>query len=245
MVADFVETGLAAWWAPALAFTAGVVSFASPCVFPLVPGYLSFVSGGQIEQERRPVVPILLFIAGFAAVFTALGAFTQALRPLLTDPVAVRIAGGFIVLFGLAMLLYAFRIGWAGLYAERRPLLSKVRPGPAGAFPLGMAFAAGWTPCIGPVLGGILTIAAAQGGSVRAAFLLFMYSMGLGLPFLLVGLGVRRLTTGLAFVRRNYHWVAGVSGAVMVTVGVMVMTGLWVRLLAPLLRVINRFSPPI
>jgi cytochrome c-type biogenesis protein len=245
MIADFVQTGLSSWWAPALAFAAGVVSFASPCVFPLVPGYLSFVSGGQADEEDRSVLPILLFIAGFAAVFSALGAFTQVLRPVLTDPIAVRIAGGVILAFGVIMLLYAFRLGWPGLYAERRPFLTRVRPGPAGAFPLGMAFAAGWTPCIGPVLGGLLTLAAAQGGSVRAAALLFIYSLGLGLPFLLIGLGVRRLLGALSFVKRNYHWIAGASGAVMVVIGVLVMTGLWIRLLAPLLRVINRFQPPV
>lgn len=246
MIADFVQTGLSSWWAPALAFAAGVVSFASPCVFPLVPGYLSFVSGGQPEEERRPLLPILLFIAGFALVFSALGAFTQVLRPFLTDPVVVRITGGIIVLFGVVMLLYAFRLGWPGLYTERRPFLTKVRPGPVGALPLGMAFAAGWTPCIGPVLGGVLTLAAAQeGGSARAALLLFVYSLGLGLPFLLIGLGVRRLMGVLSVVKRNYHWIAGVSGAVMVAIGVLVMTGLWVRVLAPLLRVINRFQPPL
>ncbi|MBI4261228.1 MAG: sulfite exporter TauE/SafE family protein [Actinobacteria bacterium] len=245
MIAGIVDTGLASWWAPALAFAAGVVSFASPCVFPLVPGYLSFVSGGQTSEESRPIFPMLLFIAGFAAVFTSLGAFTQVLRPLLSDPLAVRIAGAIVIVFGVAMLLYAFRLGWPGLYAERRPLLSRIRPGPAGAFPLGMAFAAGWTPCIGPVLGGILTLAAAQGGSVRGALLLFVYSLGLGVPFLLVGLGVRRLMSTLSFVKRNYHWFAGVSGAVMVALGVLIVSGLWTRLLAPLLRVINRFSPPI
>jgi cytochrome c-type biogenesis protein len=239
---------LSAWWAPGLAFVAGVVSFASPCVFPLVPGYLSFVSGGVEEGAERParqIAPILLFIAGFAAVFTALGAAIRTLRPILVSEWAVRIAGGIIVVFGLAMLAYALRLGWTGLYAERRPFLSRVRPGPAGAFPLGVAFAAGWTPCIGPVLGGILALAYGQGSSLRAGVLMLFYSLGLGLPFLLVGLGVRRLMGSLAFVKRNYHWFAGVSGAVMVAVGVLVMTGLWVRLLAPLLRVVNRFTPPV
>jgi cytochrome c-type biogenesis protein len=238
-----VTSGLSQWWAPGLAFAAGVVSFASPCVFPLVPGYLSFVSGGRAE-DRKPVVPILLFILGFAAVFTALGASASVLRFVKSD-LGLRIAGGVVLLFGLAMLLYAFRLGRPGLYAERRPFLERVKPGPAGALPLGMAFAAGWTPCIGPVLGGILAIAGTQGSAARGALLLFVYSMGLGLPFLLIGLGLRRLMAALDFVKRNYHWFAGVSGAVMVAIGVLLLSGLWQTVLTPILNRLSRITPPI
>jgi len=244
VLADFVQEGLASWWAPALAFAAGVVSFASPCVFPLVPGYLSFVAGGEDREERRPLVPILLFIAGFAVVFTTVGASVSALR-LIKNETGQRIAGAVIIVFGLFMLLYAFRVGWSALYAERRPLLSRIKPGRATALPLGMAFAAGWTPCIGPVLGGILAIAGGQGGAFRGGLLLFVYSMGLGVPFLLVGLGVRKLLGALNWVKRNYHWIAGVAGVVMVTIGVLVMTNTWTRLLGPVLRAIRSFSPPI
>ena len=244
-VQDLVREGLVSWWAPALAFTAGVVSFASPCVFPLVPGYLSFVTGGEAEDVRRPVVPIVLFIGGFATVFTALGAFTASVTRVLRSPVGIRVSGLVIVAFGVLMLLYALRLGSPALFAERRPLLGRVRPGPAWAFPLGVAFGAGWTPCIGPVLAGVLAIAAAQGGSARGALLLFAYSAGLGLPFLLVGLGVRRLMGALGFVKRNYHWFAGASGAVMVAIGVLVATNLWTRLLGPVLRAVSRFNPPI
>jgi cytochrome c-type biogenesis protein len=159
--------------------------------------------------------------------------------------VAVRVEGGIIIAFGVLMLAYALRLGWPGLYAERRPLLEKVRPGPGWAFPLGVAFGAGWTPCIGPVLAGVLAIAAAQGGSARGAFLLLVYSAGLGLPFLLVGLGIRRLMGALDFVKRNYHWFAGVSGVAMIGIGVLVVTNLWVRLLGPVLRAIGRFNPPL
>lgn len=91
----------------------------------------------------------------------------------------------------------------------------------------------------------MLTIAATQGGSLRGALLLFTYSLGLGLPFLLVGLGIRRLIGALAFVKRNYHWIAGVSGAVMLTIGLLIVTNLWVRVLGPVLRAIGRFTPPI
>ncbi len=248
VIADLVDRGLVSWWAPGLAFAAGVVSFASPCVFPLVPGYLSFVAGGEPglgERTKRPIVPILLFIGGFAAVFTALGAFTGAVTRILRSPLGIRLSGLVIVAFGVLMLLEAFQVGSPVLYMERRPLLSRVKPGPAWAFPLGVAFGAGWTPCIGPVLAGVLAIAAAEGGSARGAFLLFMYSAGLGLPFLLVGVGIRRLMGALSFVKRNYHWFAGISGVIMVTIGLLVATNTWARLLAPVLRTISNFNPPI
>jgi cytochrome c-type biogenesis protein len=245
VLADFVQEGLGSWWAPALAFAAGIVSFASPCVFPLVPGYLSFVAGGEARQERRPLVPILLFIAGFGVVFAALGAIGGSVTSALKSPLGTRISGAVIIAFGLLMVLYALRLGSPTLFAERRPLLSRVRPGPAWAFPLGIAFGAGWTPCIGPVLAGVLTIAAAQGGSARGAMLLLVYSAGLGVPFLLVGLGIRRLMGALAFVKRNYHWIAGLSGTVMIAIGVLVVTNLWTQLLGPVLREISRFTPAL
>src|SRR3954468_2053558 len=170
MLADYVRTGLSSWWAPGLAFVAGIVSFASPCVFPLVPGYLSFISGAE-GQDDRPLVPILLFIGGFSLVFTAVGAFTSALvSSWILSPGGQRVAGAVIVAFGLFMILYALRRGGPALYAERRPFLERIKPGRAGALPLGMAFAAGWTPCIGPVLGAIIGLAAV-GSAGWGAFL--------------------------------------------------------------------------
>ncbi|MGH2724077.1 MAG: cytochrome c biogenesis CcdA family protein [Actinomycetota bacterium] len=242
---EFAEA-IQAWWGPALAFAAGVVSFASPCVLPLVPGYLSFVTGTQGER-RRSVLPTLLFILGFATVFTALGAVSRVFVPLLTGPVGRLVGGLVVVAVGVLMLLYALRLGSPVLFTERRPLLSRVRPGPAGALPLGMAFAVGWTPCIGPVLAGILGLALAQGGGLWGATLLFSYSMGLGVPFLLVGMGVGRLTGALGFVKRNYHWFAGTSGALLVTIGVLLATNLWLPLLSRLglLQLVQDFSPPI
>jgi cytochrome c-type biogenesis protein len=243
---DF-QSALQAWWAPALAFAAGVVSFASPCVLPLVPGYVSFVSGSQGEQDRRPILPMLLFVLGFALVFTLLGAFSRVFVPAVSSPTGRVISGLLVVGIGVLMLLYALRLGSPALFAERRPLLSRVRPGPASALPLGMAFAVGWTPCIGPVLAGILGLALAQGGGAWGAVLLFFYSLGLGLPFLLVGVGIRRLLGALAFVKRNYHWFAGASGTLLVVIGVLLASNQWVPLLSRLgvLRWVQNVTPPI
>ena len=253
MIADIVD-GVRAWWAPALAFAAGVVSFASPCVLPLVPGYLSFVAGDQADASgegataalsRRRVVPILLFIAGFTVVFTVLFGFTaSAVGRAIHSSIGQRVAGGFVLVFGAFMVLYALRLRVAWLYREERPLLGRVKPGPAAAMPLGMAFAVGWTPCIGPVLGAIVTLAANE-GSLRAVLLLLCYSLGLGLPFALVGLGVGRLMTAFRFFSRNYRWFSGVSGALLVVIGTLLVTGVWTRLTAPLFEAINRFVPAI
>jgi cytochrome c-type biogenesis protein len=243
---EFAEA-LQTWWAPALAFAAGVVSCASPCVLPLLPGYLSFISGSQGEAETRAVLPSILFVLGFAIVFTSLGAFSRVLVPVIRSPVGQAIAGSLVALVGVLMVLYALRVGSPRLFVERRPFLSRVRPGPVGALPLGMAFAVGWTPCIGPVLAGILGLALAQGGGAWGAVLLFAYSLGLGLPFILIGLGVRRLTGALRYVRRNYHWFAGVGGVMLITIGILVATNLWTVLLSRLgvLRLVQGFEPPL
>jgi cytochrome c-type biogenesis protein len=240
------QSDLTEWWAPALAFVAGIVSFASPCVFPLVPGYVSFVTGGRAAQDDgRPLAPILLFIAGFGLVFTLLGAFSSLLVPKIGGVTGQRIAGVVVVLVGALMIVYALGRGSVRLYAEHRPFLQKVRPGPAWAAPLGMAFALGWTPCIGPVLGAILAIASTQGGAFRGGGLLFLYSLGLGLPFVLIGLGVQRLVRVLDVIKRNYHWIAGVSGAIMVAIGVLLVSGLWQSWVTPWLNRLSSVTPPL
>jgi cytochrome c-type biogenesis protein len=246
MIADLARRGLLTWWAPALAFAAGLVSFASPCVLPLVPGYIAFASGASQPRAARgrAAVPILLFILGFTLVFTiAFGFAASSVSRWLRLPIGQRLAGAVVLVFGLVMILYALRAGAPWLYREERPLLSRVRPGLAGALPLGMAFAIGWTPCIGPVLGGILALAAAQGTTARSVLLLFFYSLGLGVPILLLGLGVRRASGASRFVARHYRWFSGIGGAVMAAIGTLLITGPWLR--SPLLRLVNRFTPPI
>ena len=189
----------------------------------------------EFPDDRFDTV-VFTFVFGFAA--SSIGRWLRL-------PTGQRVAGGVVLAFGLFMVLYAFRARAPWLYREDRPLLSRVRPGPAGAFPLGMAFAIGWTPCIGPVLGAILTLAAAQGTTGRTLVLLFFYSLGLGLPIFLLGMGMSWAMGASRFISRNYRWIAGTGGVLMATIGVLLITGVWVRLLAPLLRLVNRFTPPI
>jgi cytochrome c-type biogenesis protein len=249
MIAD-VAQGVGKWWGPVIALAAGAVSFVSPCVLPLVPGYLAFVTGGEAapgEGDRRAqIAPILLFILGFSVVFTVVFGFAAStLSGWLRGSVGEKVAGGVVLAFGIFLILYALRLGFPWFYREGRPLLGKVKPGPAGAFPLGMAFAVGWTPCIGPVLGAILVLAESQGTTARAILLLAFYSLGLGIPFFLVGIGIRRLMGMFRFLTRNYHWIAGISGAAMAAIGILLITGTWTNLLDPVLRLVVRFTPVI
>jgi cytochrome c-type biogenesis protein len=250
MIADVTES-LSRWWAPAVAFTAGIVSFASPCVFPLVPGYLSFVTGESVANLEadppggtttlaRKLMPILLFIGGFTLVFTLYGAFSTTFVQIFKGRAGQVVAGIVVVAVGLLMIGYALGRGSLSLYAERRPFLRKVRPGVSGSFPLGMAFAAGWTPCIGPVLATILAMAAASGGAARGAFLLAIYSLGLGVPFLLLGVGVQWLTGTLGWIKRHYRGLSIVSGGILIVLGVMLMTETFTRYLNTPLQ---RFQP--
>jgi cytochrome c-type biogenesis protein len=233
------QDALSQWYAPAVALLAGIVSFASPCVLPLVPGYLSFVTGESIvdaeRDRRRRLLPMWLFVAGFSVVFTLYGAFASTFVQVFKGVWGLRIAGAVVIALGLVMLAYAFERGPMWLFAERRPLLGSVRPGVAGAFPLGMAFAAGWTPCLGTILGGILAIAATQ-SAARGAFLLFVYSVGIGIPFVLLGAGVQWLTGTLGWIKRHYRAITAVSGVLLIAVGVLIATGSFTRIVAPLLR---------
>jgi len=238
MIADANET-VTHLWAPLVALLAGFVSFASPCVLPLVPGYLSFVTGESVTDEGRGrwhrLAPILLFVAGFTVMFTLYGAFASTFVHLVKDRRGQIVAGVVIVVLGVLLIGYALGRGSLRFYAERRPFLERVHPGTAGALPLGMAFAAGWTPCVGPVLGAIIGLAAV-GSSTWGAFLLLCYSLGLGIPFIALGLGVEWLTGSARWIQRHYRTIAVVSGSILVVVGVLVATGEFTRQLAPLIK---------
>jgi cytochrome c-type biogenesis protein len=235
----------------AVALVAGVVSFTSPCCLPLMPGYVAYVSGvaaeggGSVLVRRRVLGAALLFVLGFATVFTLLGAGASVAGAVLLRNrlVIEKVAGAFVIAMGL-VTMGLLRIPF--LYREARLDLRRIRTGPLGAVPLGMAFAIGWTPCIGPVLAGILTAAATTRTAWTGAGLLFVYSLGLGIPFLLLAWGQSRATRAFGWFRRHGRAIERVGGAVLVLMGVLMIAGQWTRLFIPLIRWFARSGwPPI
>lgn len=231
-----------------LALVAGTVSITSPCCLPLMPGYLSYIGGVSAAEQnnrRRVVGAAALFVLGFAFVFTALGATASAFGGVLLSrlPTLIKVSGVFVIVMGLAML-GLLRIPF--LYKELRFDMTKIRRGPAGAVPLGMAFAFGWTPCVGPVLGGILTAAAATQTVWKGSVLLFIYSLGMGIPFLLLALGYSKAGRSMNFLRRHSVGIERSGGVLLVSMGVLLITGYWQQLFTPLIRWFSRHGwPPI
>jgi cytochrome c-type biogenesis protein len=220
------------------AFGAGVLSFISPCVLPLVPGYLSFISGVSLDQMRTapagsaPVPGIaggqvflasLAFVCGFSVVFIALGATASTLGAALLERLSLlgKIAGILLILFGLHTM-GLLKIRW--LYAEKRFQSSSKPAGLFGAFVVGLAFAFGWTPCIGPILATILALAADEGTLQRGILLLAVYSLGLGIPFLATSLAVNKFFAAFARIRPHYKLIETTAGLLMVIVGVLIFT---------------------
>jgi len=259
-----------------VAFIVGMVSFFSPCILPVLPGYLSYVSGVSGEElesgERRSrvVLGTTLFVLGFAAVFTLLGyATASAVDSLgfLLDHFSVvnRVAGVFVILMGLAFLSTlsvrtftrwreeggfrarpaAVGLAFARVVGMERRLDARPNAGIAGAFPLGAAFAVGWTPCVGPGLSTIFVIAQTQGSGFRGALLLFSFSLGLGIWFILGGLAFRRATRAIAWLRRHMRALVLVGGTFLLTIGIMLVTDYWNTVLSPVRRWLVRFTPPI
>jgi cytochrome c-type biogenesis protein len=221
----------------AVAFSAGFVSFVSPCVLPLVPAYLSFVSGVGLSDEsprRRDVaLPTAAFVAGFGGAFTALGAGVALFGgALLSHRRGLEIVGGiFVILMGLLLLGRGVPMM---LMRERRVHLARRPVTLAGSALAGVAFAIGWTPCIGPTLAAALTLAAQEGRAGVGAALLFVYSLGLGVPFLLAGLSMHGATTALAFLRRRLRLITAAGAIMLVVFGVLLATGELARLSARL-----------
>jgi cytochrome c-type biogenesis protein len=217
---------------PIAAFVAGLVSFLSPCVLPLVPGYVSLISGVGVEelkdQEaslfRKVMLNSIAFIVGFTIVFVTLGALSTAVGQVAAryKSTLAEIAGVVIILFGLH-LTGILRI--KALYADKR--LHNVKGGSTvwGAFVIGFAFAFGWTPCVGPILGVILGFAAAQDSVSKGIFLLTIYSLGLAVPFLLTSLGIERFLKFYGRFRRHMHAVEVASGGLLIALGVLLVFG--------------------
>jgi cytochrome c-type biogenesis protein len=235
----------------ATAIAAGLLSFSSPCCLPLVPGYLSYVSSLPVadlgERESRGVAlrASLMFVAGFTVVFTVLGVAAQLLGSVLfsNDGPVVRVFGLVIVAMGLSTI-GVLRVPF--LARERRLDLSRLPKGSRWAFPMGMAFAAGWAPCIGPVLATILASAASSDTAASGAVLLALYSVGLGVPFVLLALGFNRAQSSMAWMRRNGRRIEVAGGTLLVAVGVLFVTGRWQALFQPLQRWFARLGwPPV
>jgi cytochrome c-type biogenesis protein len=231
----------------AAAFLAGLVSFSSPCCLPLLPGYLAYIGGDAGPAgPRRTMAAAGLFVLGFGATFTALGASASWLGSALlaNQPALLRAGGLLVAAMGLATMLGA---GLPRLSGERRLVaLHRLPRGPGFAAPLGAAFALGWTPCIGPVLAGLLATAAASGTAAVGAALLAVYAAGLGVPFLLLAWGVARGRAGVGLLRRHHQALARVGGALLIMVGLAMAAGAWTQLFAPLVRLFVRSGwPPI
>ncbi len=236
---------------PLVAMVAGVISFTSPCCLPLLPGYLSFVSGlpvsqlGERETRALTLRAALLFVAGFTLVFTALGASFAFFGALVTRnlPLIIRIAGVGIIVLGL-VTIGALHLPW--LARERRFDLGRMASGPRAAFPLGMAFAFGWAPCIGPVLATVLTLAATTETVAWGATLLALYSIGLGIPFVLLALGFQRARGSLGWLRRHSRAIETAGGVLLIAVGILFVTGTWRSFFIPLQREFARLGwPPV
>jgi cytochrome c-type biogenesis protein len=236
--------------AAGVAALVGLISFASPCVLPLVPGYLAYVSGlvgsgapaavpaapGSVAtavrtDERSPrarmVLGALLFVLGFTAVFVAFGAAFGGLGRLMLEYADVlnRVFGVITILVGLGFL------GWLPLLQRTKRLSARPAAGLAGAPLLGIVFGLGWTPCLGPTLSAVYSLAFTEATATRGALLGVAYCLGLGIPFVLVALGARWAMGATSFLRRHARTVTRVGGAVLVVVGLLLVTGAWTEIM--------------
>lgn len=222
-----------------LAFFAGVISFSSPCCLPLLPGYLAHVSG-LVESGSEPVrrsrafVGAVLFVLGFTAVFASLGASAGLFGGILLGQRELLLRAAGVVILAMAILQIT---GWRPAFFARSALVPAPRArGIASSLPLGMAFAATWTPCVGPVLAAILTAASAEASALEGAGLLIIYALGLGVPFVLAALLLDRARTLRDAILAAHRRVEIAGGAVLGVMGVLILTDRWLPLMGPLLR---------
>lgn len=214
-----------------IAFAAGVLSFASPCVLPLAPGYLSYVTGltgaemaeGGVARRSRVLLGSVLFVLGFSAVFVSYGLFFGGLGSVLLQyqEVITRVLGVLVIVMGLAFMGVI-----PGLQREWR--LHRVPSYSLWGAPLlGVLFGIGWTPCIGPTLTVVQTLAFTEASAARGAFLSLIYCLGLGLPFVVLGLAFRYAAGTLSWVREHYTLIMRLGGGLLVVIGVLLVTGIW------------------
>jgi cytochrome c-type biogenesis protein len=230
-------------------FTAGIISFISPCVLPIVPAYLSFITGvsveviedkkGRSKALKRIILNTLFFVLGLSIVFVAMGAgaaFLGSSFSFTNNPIFTKIGGVIVIFFGLHFL-GAFRISW--LNYEKRFHLREKPIGILGSFIIGLAFAFGWTPCIGAILGSILVLASNSQTVGQGMFLLLFYSLGLGIPFLLVGVGFNYFIGIFSFIKRHFKVIEIIGGVFLIIIGFL----LFFNLLGYISEVLIRLFP--
>ncbi|WP_144876883.1 cytochrome c biogenesis CcdA family protein [Microbacterium sp. 1.5R] len=243
----------ALWLAVPVAMLAGLISFLSPCVLPLVPGYLGFLGGAvsprpasgapqtAVPGRGRLVLGVLLFILGFSVVFVALTALGGAANVFLIrwGDLVTRILGGVVILMGLVFL------GLFGFAQRELRFHVDSKYGVIGAPLLGIALGIGWAPCLGPTLTAIFALSFNAGDPVRAGFLGLAYSLGLGIPFLLVALGFGWATKTIGFLRRHIRVVNVIGGVLLILLGVLMVTGLWTDIMSRLQAVMSSVLLPL
>lgn len=212
-----------------IALAAGLVAFLSPCVLPLAPGYVSYVTGltgaelAVGNRRSRVLLGSVLFVLGFSVVFVSYGALFGGLGSVLLryEDIITRVMGVLVIAMGLAFM------GVVPWFQREYRMLRAPTWGLAGAPALGVLFGLGWTPCIGPTLTAVQSLALAEASALRGAILSFAYCIGLGLPFIAFGLLIDRAARATAFIRRHYAWIMRIGGGMLVVVGVLLVTGLW------------------
>jgi len=225
-----------------IAFGAGLLSFLSPCVLPLIPSYVTFITGLSIEDvqksRRAAFAHALLFVLGFTLIFLAFGATATALGQLLLfyRDWITRVGGVLIIVFGLYML-GVFNVSFFS--RERRVHIANKPVGYLGTLLVGIAFGAGWTPCIGPILGSILTYAASSADMARGFWLLLAYSLGLAVPFLLSAVAVERFLDFFTKMKRQMGWITRTSGVLMIAIGILMVTNYFTVLAS----ILNQYTP--
>jgi len=226
---ELVSSG-ALWAAVPIAFAAGIVAFLSPCVLPLAPGYISYITGltgaelADVKGKRGQVLTgSLLFVLGFSVVFVSYGALFGSAGSFLLQYADVinRVLGVLVIVMGLAFIGLI-----PGLQREYK-FHKAPKWGVAGAPLLGIVFGIGWSPCIGPTLTAVQSLAFAEASALRGAVLSFVYCLGLGLPFVLLALAFSRMAGAIGWVRRHYVWVMRIGGGMLILVGILLVTGLW------------------